>query len=96
MRLVEIALAKQVEPKKLEFSDLVIQMMDLGLGQKVATPDDIPGKLIEQGWSLAQVSEAWIGGSLVERGISWDIPAIQRLGGKCVNADSRYMDEAKS
>ena len=45
MKLVEIALAEQTEPKKLEFSDLVIQMMDLGLGQKVATPDDIPGKL---------------------------------------------------
>ena len=41
------------------FSDLVVLMMDLDVGQRVATPADIATNLNAKGWSVAQVSSIW-------------------------------------
>ena len=48
LQLVEEALRKQ---EQLNFSDLLIQMRDLHVGERVPTPDDIAGSLNKQGWA---------------------------------------------
>ena len=51
--LVEKSLADSSSAK---FDQLLIQMMDLGVNDKISTASDIPDVLNSQGWSMKEVA----------------------------------------
>ena len=85
LSLVEQALARN---SMVSFSELVAQMLDLEIGQRVATPDDIPARLNSNGWKVDQVSSIWIVASAMAYSSQWDHVSLQRLGGRNIMADT--------
>ena len=79
---------------QIAFSDLVVQMMDLRVGQRVATPADIAHNLNAKGWNVAQVSSVWNVSPTVAYEPHWNELALDSLGGK--GLASRVWLELKS
>ena len=85
LQLVEDAVKKADQVK---FSDLLVQMMDLQVGEKIATPDHIADSLNRQGWHAGQVSSVWNVSSQVNDSKEWDIGLLKHLGGNNVLIDT--------
>ena len=86
LSLVEKALEK-ANGLEVKFEDLILQMMDLGVEEKLNTASDILDVLNMNGWNMRQVSQVWSVPSLVIEQDSWDIGSLKRLGGHKVLAD---------
>ena len=62
LSLVENAVKRaEAADAKVGFDALVIDMMDLGMNDKLTTSSEIPDRLSSQGWNAAQVSQVWSG-----------------------------------
>ena len=60
LQLVEKAQQSQQETDSaVKFESLLIQMLDMELGEKVSTSTDIPTMLSRKGWDQAQVANVW-------------------------------------
>ena len=62
--------------------------MDLDIGEKVATPDEIPANLNKKGWNIQEVSRVWRAASLSEHDKSWTHESLKILGGNDVLVDT--------
>ena len=84
LTLVEAAIARaEVENNKLLFENLVLQMLDLGMGERLPTTGAIADTLNKQGWNYEQVSSIWTPSQQVEAGShSWTEQAIDMVGGR--------------
>ena len=49
----------KAKERSLAFSDLVLQILDLGIREKVGTPEDIAVGFNSNGWDVAGVSNVW-------------------------------------
>jgi len=81
--LVDIAIEK-ANGLEVKFDNLILQMMDLGVNDKISTASDIPDILNSNGWSMRQVSQVWSVPSVVIEQDAWDIASLKRLGGQKV------------
>ena len=82
LKLVEEAIAKaETTDQSLKFENLVMQMMNLDMGERVPTTEAISEALIKQGWNFQQVSNVWRP-SQQALNIPWSDQAIDHLGGK--------------
>ena len=83
--LVEKAIKRAKESNEaassVAFEDLVIDMMDLGLNDRLATSSEIPDKLNLKGWNAAQVSQVWLAGPTTIRNKDWNAAVLKKLGG---------------
>ena len=69
---------------QLNFPDLIIQMMDLQVGERVPTPDSIAHSLNKQGWDAAQVSSVWCPASMASKSKDWTADTLMKIGGSDV------------
>jgi len=81
IELVENALEKA---SCVGFDQLVVEMMDLGMGERVPTSAQIPALLNEKGWSVQQVSQVWSVAPTTTYSKEWDVNTLKKLGGSCV------------
>ena len=81
LELVEKALQRAAT---VGFEDLIVQMLDLEVDEKVATSSQIPEMLTSKGWNVQQVSQVWSVGPTVSHSHSWDVETLKKLGGKDV------------
>ena len=84
LELVEQAIAKS---SQMGFDQLVIEMMDLEVGERVATSSQIPEVLKRKGWDVDQVSSVWSVGPSVPQCRQWNVDVVKQLGGSSVVAD---------
>ena len=83
IKLVEENLEKaKARDRSLAFLDLVLQILDLDIREKVATSDPIAMGLNNRGWDVAGVSSIWQVSPSIEYEASWNDTALERLGGK--------------
>ena len=88
LSLVEIAVKKaDAAASNLGFGALVIEMMDLGINDKLSTSSEIPDRLNAQGWNAAQVAQVWSVGPSDGQGKSWDAALLKKLGGGSLFSD---------
>ena len=81
--------------KALTFEDLLIQMMDLGVDDRLVTSYDVPDILNVQGWNVEQVSRVWSVRPDTLYSSSWDTESLERLGGKQVLSNVWHHLKAK-
>ena len=70
------------QSKALAFEDLLIQMLNLGVDDRLATSYDVQDILNSQGWNVEQVSKVWTVGPDIAYSSAWDTQSLERLGGK--------------
>ena len=64
------------------FDDLVLDMMDLQVADKLHTSSEIPDRLNLKGWNASQVSCVWTVGPVTDNGQTWNADLLKKLGGK--------------
>ena len=64
------------------FEDLIVQMLDLEVGERVSTSSQIPDLLNSKGWNVQQVSQVWSVGPTMDHSQYWDVDTLKRLGGR--------------
>ena len=84
LALVEKSLA---DSSSVKLDQLLIEMMDLGINEKINTASDIPDVLNSQGWSMKQVAGVWSVPTDTVQEDSWDILALKRVCGSKILAD---------
>ena len=86
LALVERKLEEQrIKKEALGFDQLLVDMLDLGIQDKVATPSDIPEHLEQKGWHPTQVAGAWTSSSCsMDDFATWTESNLECLGGKGV------------
>ena len=95
IKLVEQAQQEREQASAaLEFESLVIQMLDMKVGDKVATSTDIPAALSSRGWDQAQVSNVWRVAAGKDCSSVWNEHQMEQLGGKGIL--TRVWNELKA
>ena len=88
LSLVEKAIKKSEDAAaKIGFDALIIDIMDLGVNDKLSTSAEIPDRLNMQGWDASQVSQVWSVGPSSSQGKAWDVTVLKKLGGSSVFSD---------
>ena len=83
IELVEAALLKMKEADTgLKLEKILLQMIDLDIGRRIPTPQDIAPALEENGWSFDQVARLWTVSSGPELTGPWNDAALVSLGGR--------------
>ena len=73
LHLVEAAIEKhQDDNMALQFENLVVEMMDLNVGKKFKTSEDIASTLIENGWNAREVASIWTVSPTTDAEICWN------------------------
>ena len=72
---------------------LVIDMMEIGLDERIPTTEHISQALNKNGWNLGEVANVWSSSAKVADG-QWNEAAIEALGG--IGSVSRIWHELKS
>ena len=67
--------------QSLRFENLVVQMLDMDLGERVSTSTDIPHLLTQKGWDQSQVAGIWTVAPSVDTSRSWTEAQMELLGG---------------
>ena len=93
LSLVDKAIEK-ANGLKIKFDNLIIQMINLGVDEKINTASDIPIILNKNCWSMRQVSQVWSVPSMVIKQDSCDIGFLKRLGGRKVLSEGLVFSES--
>ena len=81
--LVEKALVEaEKKDTALKFETLVVDMMEIGLEERIPTTEHISQALNCNGWSLQQVASIWKPSMSKELSGDWNDAALEQLGGK--------------
>ena len=71
-----------MEESAIKFESLLVQMLDMGIGERVSTSTDIPRMLSMKGWDQAQVANVWTVSAVQDCSSSWNEKQMELLGGK--------------
>ena len=82
------------DSRNANFANLVVQMLDLELGERVPTSDAIPGLLENKGWNMKEVAGIWSVTPLCTGGNTWTEKSLDYMGGRgtCSNVWNKLKD----
>ena len=87
IELLESALENRAsEEQAVQFEELVVQMLDLSVDNKLSTPYDISGVLNSKGWNAGQVASVWRVSTEPVVGPAWSFDVLRSLGGRDVSS----------